>query len=189
MPDDASCTLPLYLDPPPEDFQISFSFRSYESIKGGLFLFFESQKWIENSSLRHHSFQRRMKLENRQGEDQGKLQIAPLGIHMLLFMRPTGGSAGCLPYSTPSIDALTVLLPLRFLVVLILTFFLPPFPPSSFISVFLLPLLFGFFYFFFFQIFLLHPLRFFFFFSILSFVVVIRLRFVILAQFPIRNDD
>ena len=37
-----------------------------------------------------------------------KLQIAPLGIHIFLFMRPTGGSAGCLPYSTPSIDALSV---------------------------------------------------------------------------------
>ena len=37
-----------------------------------------------------------------------KLQIAPLGIHILLFMRPTGWSAGCLPYSTPSIDALSV---------------------------------------------------------------------------------
>ena len=41
---------------------------------------------MENSSLRPHSFQRRMKLENHQVEDQGKLQIVPLGIHMLLFV-------------------------------------------------------------------------------------------------------
>ena len=38
-----------------------------------------------------------------------KLQITPLSIHMLLFMRPTGGSAGSLPYSTPSIEALSVI--------------------------------------------------------------------------------
>ena len=50
-----------------------------------------------------------------------KLQIAPLGIHMLLFIRP----AGCLPYSAPSIDALSVdLIDMRGYIFSTLSFFL-----------------------------------------------------------------
>ena len=37
-----------------------------------------------------------------------KVQLASSGTHELSFMKPRGRSDGCLPYSTPSIDALSI---------------------------------------------------------------------------------
>ena len=70
MPKGARCSLLIYPDPPPGDFQILFSFGSYGAPKENFSSIFGFQKIGKKPLREAHNLRRRKKFENLQGEDQ-----------------------------------------------------------------------------------------------------------------------